>query len=178
VALSHHGSVIVGGAIIVGGVGVIILMHNVLLGSEHLALERAGDLLLQCEDDLVLALLLVFPGFASGGQSSHDSYSILLLLLGDGFDLSLLLYSHAGVIAELTRGGQHEARKVRWLNKAMLVLGLTTHPKKREKRKWIGSSVADIPPIHMIQQMNQEQDTSSNLNHGPLIRSLAKKLQQ
>jgi hypothetical protein len=37
---------------------------------------------------------------------------------------------------------------------------------------------ADIPPIHTTQQMNQEQDTSSNLNQGPLIRSCAKKLQQ
>jgi hypothetical protein len=36
----------------------------------------------------------------------------------------------------------------------------------------------DIPPIHMTQQMNQEQDTSSNLNQGPLTRSCAKKLQQ
>jgi hypothetical protein len=30
----------------------------------------------------------------------------------------------------------------------------------------------------MNQQMNQEQDTSSNLNQGPLPRSHAKKLQQ
>jgi hypothetical protein len=37
---------------------------------------------------------------------------------------------------------------------------------------------ADIPPIHTTQQMNQEQDTSSNLNQGPLTRSRAKKLQQ
>jgi hypothetical protein len=37
---------------------------------------------------------------------------------------------------------------------------------------------ADIPPIHTTQQMNQEQDTSSNLNHGPLTRSRAKKLQE
>jgi hypothetical protein len=37
---------------------------------------------------------------------------------------------------------------------------------------------ADIPPIHMTQQMNQEQDTSSNLNQETLTRSHAKKLQQ
>jgi hypothetical protein len=37
---------------------------------------------------------------------------------------------------------------------------------------------ANIPPIHMTQQMNQEQDTSSNLSQGPLTRSRAKKLQQ
>jgi hypothetical protein len=37
---------------------------------------------------------------------------------------------------------------------------------------------ADIPSIHTIQPMNQKQDTSSNMNHGPLIRSHAKKLQQ
>jgi hypothetical protein len=30
----------------------------------------------------------------------------------------------------------------------------------------------------MTQQMNQQQDTSSNLNQGPLTRSRAKKLQQ
>jgi hypothetical protein len=37
---------------------------------------------------------------------------------------------------------------------------------------------AHIPPIDMTKQMNQEQDTSSNLNQGPLTRSHAKKLQQ
>jgi hypothetical protein len=37
---------------------------------------------------------------------------------------------------------------------------------------------ADIPSLHLTQQMNQEQDTSSNLNQGPLTRSCAKKLQQ
>jgi hypothetical protein len=37
---------------------------------------------------------------------------------------------------------------------------------------------ADIPPIHMTQQINQEQDASSNLNQGPLTISHAKKLQQ
>jgi hypothetical protein len=36
----------------------------------------------------------------------------------------------------------------------------------------------DIPSKHMIQPMNQKQDTSSNMNHGPLTRSYAKKLQQ
>jgi hypothetical protein len=36
----------------------------------------------------------------------------------------------------------------------------------------------DILPIHTTQQMNQEQDTSSNLNQGYLTRSHAKKLQQ
>jgi hypothetical protein len=41
-----------------------------------------------------------------------------------------------------------------------------------------GQSDADIPPIHTTQQMNQEQDTSSNLNQAPLTRSHAKKLQQ
>jgi hypothetical protein len=35
-----------------------------------------------------------------------------------------------------------------------------------------------IPPIHTTQQLNKEQNTSSNLNHGPLTRSRAKKLQQ
>jgi hypothetical protein len=37
---------------------------------------------------------------------------------------------------------------------------------------------ADIPSIHTIQPMNQEQDTSNNMSHGPLTRSHAKKLQQ
>jgi hypothetical protein len=37
---------------------------------------------------------------------------------------------------------------------------------------------ADIPSIHTIQPMNQKQDTSSNMNHGPLTRSRAKMLQQ
>jgi hypothetical protein len=37
---------------------------------------------------------------------------------------------------------------------------------------------ADIPLIQMTQQMDQEQDTSSNLNQEPLTRSHAKKLQQ
>jgi hypothetical protein len=36
----------------------------------------------------------------------------------------------------------------------------------------------DIPPIHSTQQINQEQDTSSNLNQGHWTRSRAKKLQQ
>jgi hypothetical protein len=36
----------------------------------------------------------------------------------------------------------------------------------------------DIPPVHMTQQMNQEQYSSSNLNQGPLTTSRAKKLQQ
>jgi hypothetical protein len=37
---------------------------------------------------------------------------------------------------------------------------------------------ADIPPIHTTQPINQDQDTSSNINQGPLTRSRAKKLQQ
>jgi hypothetical protein len=37
---------------------------------------------------------------------------------------------------------------------------------------------ANIPSIHTIQPMNQKQDTSSNMNHGPFTRSRAKKLQQ
>jgi hypothetical protein len=41
-----------------------------------------------------------------------------------------------------------------------------------------GEDDVGIAPIHMTQQMNQEEDTSSNLNRGPLTRSHAKKLQQ
>jgi hypothetical protein len=41
-----------------------------------------------------------------------------------------------------------------------------------------GEDDANIPPIHTTQQMNQDQDTSSNLNQGPLTRSHVKKLQQ
>jgi hypothetical protein len=41
-----------------------------------------------------------------------------------------------------------------------------------------GEEDVDIPPIHMTQQMNQEQDTSSNLNQRLLTSSRAKKLQQ
>jgi hypothetical protein len=41
-----------------------------------------------------------------------------------------------------------------------------------------GEDDADIPSIHTIQPMNQKQDTSSNMNHGPSTRSHAKKLQQ
>jgi hypothetical protein len=37
---------------------------------------------------------------------------------------------------------------------------------------------ADISPTHTTQQMNEEQDTSSNLNQGHLTKSCAKKLQQ
>jgi hypothetical protein len=37
---------------------------------------------------------------------------------------------------------------------------------------------ADNPPLHTTQQMNQEQDTSSNLNQGPLTRSHSKNIQQ
>jgi hypothetical protein len=40
-----------------------------------------------------------------------------------------------------------------------------------------GEDDGDIPPTHTTQQMNQEQDTSSNLNQGPLTISHAKKLQ-
>jgi hypothetical protein len=41
-----------------------------------------------------------------------------------------------------------------------------------------GGGDVDIPPILTTQQMNQDQDTSSNLNQGPLTRSRAQKLQQ
>jgi hypothetical protein len=37
---------------------------------------------------------------------------------------------------------------------------------------------ADIPPIHTTEKINQEQDTSSNLNQRTLTRSHARKLQQ
>jgi hypothetical protein len=40
----------------------------------------------------------------------------------------------------------------------------------------VGEDDTDIPSIHTIQQMNQEQDTSSNLNQGLLTRSHTKKL--
>jgi hypothetical protein len=40
----------------------------------------------------------------------------------------------------------------------------------------VGEDDTDIPFIHTIQQMNQEQDTSSNLNQGLLTRSHTKKL--
>jgi hypothetical protein len=40
------------------------------------------------------------------------------------------------------------------------------------------TSDVDIPPIHTTQPINQDQDTSSNINQGPLTRSRAKKLQQ
>jgi hypothetical protein len=41
-----------------------------------------------------------------------------------------------------------------------------------------GEDDTDIPSIHTIQPMNQNQGTSSNMNHEPLTRSRAKKLQQ
>jgi hypothetical protein len=41
-----------------------------------------------------------------------------------------------------------------------------------------GEDDVDIPPIHKIQSMDQKEDTSSNINCGPLTRSRAKKLQQ